>query len=114
MSGDLKKEIAHWASDIGSLTHGIKSNWKNVVDNFLECDHCPTAHKDFCTLVDMDTYKVTTHGIYSSHMAEAGNGQDSAYDTAMMIGVSRPRSGNTSGFEKRGGVSAGTPPPYIQ
>ena len=42
-------------------------------------DSCPTAHKDFCTLVDMDTYKVTTHGIYSSHMAEAGKQSNSAY-----------------------------------
>ncbi|MNR26228.1 hypothetical protein D3C85_1434250 [compost metagenome] len=30
----------------------------------------------------MDTYKVVTHGIYSSHMAEAGNGQNTAYDTS--------------------------------
>ena len=87
-SGDLAKEILHWAPDVEKLTFGhrltyeIKSNWKNVVDNFLECYHCPTAHKDFCTLVDMDTYKVKTHGIYSSHMAEAGKGQNSAYDTS--------------------------------
>lgn len=47
------------------LTYEVKSNWKNVVDNFLECYHCPTAHKDFCDLVDMDTYMVTTHGIRS-------------------------------------------------
>ena len=84
-SGDLAKEIMHWAPDIGDLTFGkrltydIASNWKNVVDNFLECYHCPTAHKDFCTLVDMDTYKVTTHGIYSSHMADAGKTANSAY-----------------------------------
>ena len=84
-SGDLGKEIMHWAPDVEQLTFGhrltydIKSNWKNVVDNFLECYHCPTAHKDFCTLVDMDTYKVTTHGIYSSHMAEAGKSANSAY-----------------------------------
>ena len=56
-----------------------RSNWKNVVDNFLECYHCPVAHKDFCTLVDMDTYRVTTHGIYSSHMAEAGKTANAAY-----------------------------------
>ena len=88
VSGDLAAEILHWAPDIGDLTFGhrltydIKSNWKNVVDNFLECYHCPTAHKDFCTLVDMDTYKVTTHGIYSSHMADAGQGQNAAYDVS--------------------------------
>ncbi|MHA6194367.1 aromatic ring-hydroxylating oxygenase subunit alpha [Pseudomonas wadenswilerensis] len=87
-SGELQQEVLHWAPDVANLTFGhrltyaIKSNWKNVVDNFLECYHCPTAHKDFCTLVDMDTYKVQTHGIYSSHMAEAGNGHNSAYDTS--------------------------------
>ena len=87
-SGDLETEIRHWAPDIEKLTFGhrltydIKSNWKNVVDNFLECYHCPTAHKDFCDLVDMDTYKVTTHGIYSSHMADAGNAPNSAYDVS--------------------------------
>lgn len=84
-SGDLAIEIGHWAPDVEKLTHAhrltydIRSNWKNVVDNFLECYHCPTAHKDFCTLVDMDTYKVTTHGIYSSHMADAGKSTNSAY-----------------------------------
>ncbi|MEB8389209.1 ring-hydroxylating oxygenase subunit alpha [Rhodobacteraceae bacterium KMM 6894] len=87
-SGNLETEIRHWAPDIDGLTFGhrltydIKSNWKNVVDNFLECYHCPTAHKDFCDLVDMDTYKVTTYGIYSSHMAEAGNTPNSAYDVS--------------------------------
>jgi len=87
-SGDLETEIRHWAPDIDKLTFGhrltyeINSNWKNVVDNFLECYHCPTAHKDFCELVDMDTYKVTTHGIYSSHMADAGNSPNAAYDVS--------------------------------
>ncbi len=87
-TGDLETEIRHWAPDIENLTFGhrlvydIKSNWKNVVDNFLECYHCPTAHKDFCDLVDMDTYKVTTHGIYSSHMADAGQSDNSAYDVS--------------------------------
>lgn len=87
-SGDLETEIRHWAPDIDRLTFGhrlvydIKSNWKNVVDNFLECYHCPTAHKDFCDLVDMDTYKVTTFGIYSSHMADAGQSSNNAYDVS--------------------------------
>ncbi|MEM9625570.1 MAG: ring-hydroxylating oxygenase subunit alpha [Pseudomonadota bacterium] len=84
-SGDLGSEILQWAPDVENLTfahrltYDIKSNWKNVVDNFLECYHCPVAHKDFCTLVDMDTYRVTTHGIYSSHMAEAGKTANAAY-----------------------------------
>lgn len=87
-SGELGAEIAHWAPDVENLTfahrlsYTINSNWKNVVDNFLECYHCHVAHKDFVSLVDMDTYKVTTHGIYSSHMAEAGKGENSAYDVS--------------------------------
>ncbi|MEM1427879.1 MAG: ring-hydroxylating oxygenase subunit alpha [Pseudomonadota bacterium] len=87
-TGNLETELRHWAPDIERLTFGhrltydIRSNWKNVVDNFLECYHCPTAHKDFCDLVDMNTYKVTTHGIYSSHMAEAGKAANSAYDVS--------------------------------
>ena len=87
-SGDLGAEISHWAPDVDDLTfahrltYEIKSNWKNVVDNFLECYHCHVAHKDFVSLVDMDTYSVTTHGIYSSHMAEAGTSANSAYDVS--------------------------------
>ena len=87
-AGDLGAEIAHWAPDVEELTfahrlsYGIRSNWKNVVDNFLECYHCHVAHKDFVSLVDMDTYKVMTHGMYSSHMAEAGKTENTAYTVA--------------------------------
>jgi choline monooxygenase len=87
-TGTLADEIAHWAPDVERLTfahrltYEIESNWKNVVDNFLECYHCHVAHKDFVSLVDMDTYEVTTHGIWSSHMARAGTSANSAYDVA--------------------------------
>ena len=87
-SEGLGAEIARWAPDVEDLTHvrriryDIASNWKNVVDNFLECYHCHVAHPDFVTLVEMDTYQVTTQGIYSSHMARAGNSANSAYDVA--------------------------------
>ncbi len=86
-SGDLGREIMSFAPDLDRLTfshrltYNIKANWKSVVDNFLECYHCPVAHRDFCTLIDMDTYKVTTHGIYSSHMAKAGRTDNKAYNT---------------------------------
>ncbi|MFI6485579.1 SRPBCC family protein [Nonomuraea sp. NPDC050663] len=87
-SGDLQAEIESRAPDIADLTlakrltYTIESNWKNVVDNFLECYHCHVAHKDFVSLVDMNTYKVTTYGIYSSHMAQAGKAENSAYDVS--------------------------------
>ncbi len=79
-SGALGEEIMAFAPDVEELTlahrltFDIRSNWKNVIDNFLECYHCPVAHKDFCSLLDMETYKVTTQDIYSSHMAKAAKG----------------------------------------
>jgi choline monooxygenase len=87
-AGDLKVEIEQWAPDVSTLTHAkrltydVKSNWKNVIDNFLECYHCHIAHKEFVDLVDMDTYEVKTHGIWSSHFAEAGKHENAAYDVS--------------------------------
>ena len=84
-SEGLADEVLSYAPDLSelslahTLTYSIKANWKAVVDNFLECYHCPVAHRDFCTLVEMDTYKVNTHGIYSSHMAKAGRSENKAY-----------------------------------
>ncbi|MBV9832323.1 MAG: ring-hydroxylating oxygenase subunit alpha [Marmoricola sp.] len=85
---DLAEEIASWAPDIAGLTHAkrltydVNTNWKNVIDNFLECYHCHIAHREFVDLVDMDTYEVRTHGIWSSHFAEAGKHENSAYDVS--------------------------------
>ncbi len=87
-AGDLAKEIDHWAPDVAELTlakrmtYSIRSNWKNVIDNFLECYHCHIAHPEFVDLVDMDTYDVKTHGIWSSHFAEAGKQANTAYDVS--------------------------------
>lgn len=85
---DLAADIARWAPDVAVLTHAkrltydVKTNWKNVIDNFLECYHCHIAHKEFVDLVDMSTYEVKTHGIWSSHFAEAGKHANAAYDVS--------------------------------
>jgi carnitine monooxygenase subunit len=87
-AGDLAAEIEQWAPDVATLTHAkrltydVNTNWKNVIDNFLECYHCHIAHKEFVDLVDMDTYEVKTHGIWSSHFAEAGKQPNTAYDVS--------------------------------
>jgi len=84
-TGNLENEIKHYAPDVAELTfahrltYQVQANWKAVVDNFLECYHCPVAHRDFCSLIDMNTYQVETHGIYSSHMAKAKTSDNNAY-----------------------------------
>ena len=60
----------------------MNANWKSVVDNFLECYHCPVAHPAFVGLVDMDTYAIVNHGIYSTHHAVAGTKENKAYDVS--------------------------------
>jgi choline monooxygenase len=42
-------------------TYDIKANWKIVVENFLECYHCPVAHKGFANLIDLKEYTITPH-----------------------------------------------------
>jgi carnitine monooxygenase subunit len=32
----------------------VEANWKLVVENYLECYHCPVAHKSFSRLIDVD------------------------------------------------------------
>jgi phenylpropionate dioxygenase-like ring-hydroxylating dioxygenase large terminal subunit len=48
--GTLKK--AH------TIQYTIKANWKLVVDNFLECYHCPVAHPGFVDVLDMQNYSI--------------------------------------------------------
>ena len=87
-AADLETEIREFCPRVDEVKfaqrddYDVASNWKIMVDNFLECYHCPVAHKGFSSMIDMDTYKVTTHGIYSSHMAKAKLGENKAYDIA--------------------------------
>ena len=45
----------------------VEANWKIVVENYLECYHCPVAHKSFSRLIDVDpdAYALST-GRWSS------------------------------------------------
>ena len=52
---------------------GANANWKIVVENFLECYHCPTAHPGFSAEVDVhpDRYKLEAHATFSAQFAQA-------------------------------------------
>jgi phenylpropionate dioxygenase-like ring-hydroxylating dioxygenase large terminal subunit len=83
-TGDLENEIRTYCPSVDDMKFaqrdefGVKSNWKLLVDNFLECYHCAIAHKDFVDLVDMESYRTITRGIYSSQIAEAPRTLESA------------------------------------
>ncbi len=73
----LEDEIRQYMPSVDTLefaqrdTFDVASNWKVLVDNFLECYHCAPAHKDFVDLVDMNSYRTITHKRYSSQCAAA-------------------------------------------
>jgi len=73
--GELETEIRRYVPSVDDLkmaqrdTYEVQANWKVLVDNFLECYHCHPAHKDFVDLVDMESYRTTPRGLYSSQCA---------------------------------------------
>ena len=50
---------------------GANANWKIVVENFLECYHCPTAHPSFSDEVDVhpDRYLLEAHPTFAAQFA---------------------------------------------
>ena len=60
----------------------IEANWKVALENYLECYHCPTAHKGFSKLIDVDAdaYALSVSPTFSSQIgpvrpsALTGNG----------------------------------------
>jgi phenylpropionate dioxygenase-like ring-hydroxylating dioxygenase large terminal subunit len=58
------------------LEFALEANWKVVIENYLECYHCPTAHADFSRAVDVhpDRYELQTGAWSSSQHARARNG----------------------------------------
>jgi len=82
----LAEEVRHYVPEIDAVQHQyhagyeVAANWKLLIDNFLECYHCSTAHKDFVDLVDMPSYRTKTHGHYSSHIShKPSNANSNAY-----------------------------------
>jgi phenylpropionate dioxygenase-like ring-hydroxylating dioxygenase large terminal subunit len=84
-AGELAQDISSYCASVPALkfahrlTYEIKANWKNVVDNFLECYHCSVAHPAFVDLVDIKNYRTRTYGLYSSHISPPGRADNTAY-----------------------------------
>ena len=44
----------------------LKANWKVVVENFLECYHCPNAHPSFADVIDLNSYDSEEYSFFST------------------------------------------------
>jgi phenylpropionate dioxygenase-like ring-hydroxylating dioxygenase large terminal subunit len=56
----------------------IEANWKAVVDNFLECDHCPIAHPAFAKTFDMTKYSLVPCDKFSYQCSNVQGKDESA------------------------------------
>lgn len=61
----------------------IAANWKIVVDNYLECYHCPVAHPSFSDLINVNDYQITEYEYFSTQTGKvresAKRGRDNLY-----------------------------------
>ncbi len=74
---DLRRRVRHH--------YDIAANWKVVVDNYLECYHCPVAHPGFSVLIGTQNYTVTEYEYFSTQggpLKAAQPGEQALYDTA--------------------------------
>ncbi|MGO8949765.1 MAG: aromatic ring-hydroxylating oxygenase subunit alpha [Ktedonobacterales bacterium] len=70
--GELPNLVDATGLDLSKLRHRVRrsydiaANWKVVVDNYLECYHCPVAHPSFCDLIDVGDYVVREYDYFST------------------------------------------------
>lgn len=57
----------------------VKCNWKIMVENYLECYHCPVTHPALAELVDLPNFRIFQHEYYLTTSAPAGSPDNSAF-----------------------------------
>ena len=72
MLGELPAMVEATGLRLGAIhrkvrrTYDIAANWKVVLDNYLECYHCPLAHPGFSDLIDLKSYSVAEYEYFST------------------------------------------------
>jgi choline monooxygenase len=68
----------------------LKANWKNSVENYDECFHCPIQHRTLIEgALDYESYRVVVHEHHHSHHSK-DKGADTGYATKT-AGAAKPR-----------------------
>jgi phenylpropionate dioxygenase-like ring-hydroxylating dioxygenase large terminal subunit len=76
--GPLLETIAQSGVDLDALELDAReewraqANWKTMLENFLECYHCPVAHPAFSAAIDVRpaNYHLAANGWFSSQIGE--------------------------------------------
>jgi choline monooxygenase len=85
LEADLRKHVPGFddlklyeGRAIGNMV--TKANWKVVIDNYVECYHCPKAHPAFADMIEMTEYKTEIIGPVSRQLGLATRPKNSAYE----------------------------------
>jgi choline monooxygenase len=90
VAGDLAAEIAAFSPAASALKcvhrdeYPLNANWKNSIENYSECFHCPIRHKSLVEgALDYASYRITVHPHHHSHRSrETGAAKGYAATTA--------------------------------
>jgi choline monooxygenase len=74
VAGDLAAEVTAFSPKAAELycayrrEYPLAANWKNSVENYSECLHCPNRHRGLVeAALDYPTYRITVHRHHHSH-----------------------------------------------
>lgn len=57
----------------------VQCNWKIMVENYLECYHCPVTHPALAELIDLENFKILQNEFYLTTSAPAGSSDNAAF-----------------------------------
>jgi phenylpropionate dioxygenase-like ring-hydroxylating dioxygenase large terminal subunit len=74
VAGPLEAEVAGFSPKAAELAvayrqeYPLNANWKNSVENYSECFHCPISHRSLVeAALDYGSYRITVHEHHHSH-----------------------------------------------
>jgi ferredoxin-NADP reductase/phenylpropionate dioxygenase-like ring-hydroxylating dioxygenase large terminal subunit len=96
--GNVLGLIAESGIDLGTLQlysredWQARANWKTMLENYLECYHCPVAHPSFSAAIDVlpGNYHLTSHGWF---MSQVGHVRQSALEGRSAVKIYDARGG---------------------
>lgn len=85
VAGPLEAEVASFSPKAAELAiayrrdYELNANWKNSVENYSECFHCPISHRSLVeAALDYGSYRITVHEHHHSHRSR-DKGKDQGY-----------------------------------
>ena len=96
IAGDLEQDIRSKVPYLDKLEFcganmlgetRLNAGWKVVIDNYVECYHCRPAHRDFASIIDMNSYQTDVFEHWSRQYGENIRYDNSAYELDPKIGI---------------------------